>query len=319
MVSKKVSSRKPKNSNRNASRKKYSNVRCPPGCVKRKKSRKKSRESSRKKRRKSRKRKAAAKIKNVKSTIAYCFLMYDTVEHPQVWERFFKDSNGTAEIYSHIKKVIAKTPVWLRKGRARTVKTQWCGEGLVFSFCSMLKKALKKKTNTHFAILSGSCIPLYDYATTYKKIMSTDRASINFWSDPKQKKYGLKFASQWVILNRETAIAMVRLIDKSDTTAQAFLHRMEDIQVENTRKNVMMHCPDETYPINWLIELYGKNVSKHVLKRNTTYTLWEGDNDSPTKFNGPKAKRYHSEICKSKSIFARKFNKAAANLIGSGC
>jgi len=245
--------------------------------------------------------------------------MYDTVEHPQVWERFFKDSNGTAEIYSHIKKVIAKTPAWLRKGRARTVKTQWCGEGLVFAFCSMLKKALKKKTNTHFAILSGSCIPLYDYATTYKKIMSTDRARINFWSDPKQKKYGLKFASQWVILNRETATAMVRLIDKSDTTAQTFLHRMEDIKAENTRNNVMMHCPDETYPINWLIKLYGKKVSKHVLKRNTTYTLWEGDNDSPTKLNVTKVKNYREEICKSGALFARKFTKAAATLIGSGC
>ena len=304
MASKKVSSRKPKN-NRNASRKKYRNVRCPTGCIK--------------SRKKSRKRKASRKINNDKSTIAYCFLMYDTVEHPHVWESFFNHSNGTAEIYSHIKKVITKTPGWLRKGQAKTFKTEWCGEGLVFAFCSMIKKALKKKTNTHFAILSGSCIPLYDYQTTYKKIMSTGRACINFWSDPKQKKHGLKFASQWVILNRETATAMVRLVDKNDTKAQTFLNRMENIRDENNRNDITMHCPDETYPINWLIELYGKNVSKHVLKRDTTYTLWEGYNDSPTKLTVPKVKHYREEICKSGAVFARKFTKAAAILIGSGC
>ena len=301
MLSKKVSSRKPKNRKRNTSRKNSRNYRCPTGCIK------------------SRKSTSSSKINKDKSTVAYCFLLYDTVEHQKVWESFFKGSDGTHEIYSHIKKVIPNTPSWLLKGRARTVKTEWCGDGLVFAFCSILKKALKKKTNTHFSILSGSCIPLYDYATTYKKITTTDRACINFLSDPKQKKYGLKFASQWVILNRETATALVRLIDKSDTKAQAFLRRMEDIQEENDRNNFSTHRPDETYPINWLVELYGKNLSKHVLKRTTTYTLWEGNNSSPTTFTLRNAKNYREEICKSGSLFARKFSKPAATLIGTKC
>ena len=66
--------------------------------------------------------------------IAFCFLLYDTVLHRDIWEKFFMQDCGkekTHSIYSHIKTVTKNTPQWLKKSRVRTIKTEWCEENLV--------------------------------------------------------------------------------------------------------------------------------------------------------------------------------------------
>ena len=44
----------------------------------------------------------------------------------------------------------------------------------------MLKKALKDNENKYFVLLSGRCIPLYDYSKTYKMITSDTRARLYY-------------------------------------------------------------------------------------------------------------------------------------------
>lgn len=272
-----------------------------------------------------------------KKQIAFCFLLYDTIQHLDIWENFFnQDHNGTSTIYSHLKSVTNKTPNWIKKTKVRTVSTNWCGEGLIHAFVQMLKKALQNPNNKYFALISGSDIPLYTYNETYKKITSSSKSRITF-----EKHNGNVFETrkdiynghQWVILNRKIALDYIKLVDPKNNKAKTFIQKFRKIYKENGvsvgRKKAVKNedstwrggCPDEIYPINWLIQLYGKNIYKHVTNQMTTYTSWDFDNDPdhPETFNIKTVKHAKKEICGRGHIFARKFTEEAANYIAMNC
>ena len=278
-----------------------------------------------------------AKLGGKNRQIAFCFLLYDTIQHLKIWEDFFdQDHRGTSTIYSHLKTVTNKTPGWIKNSKVRTVGTNWCGEGLIYAFVQMLKKALKNTNNQYFAIISGSDIPLYTYSETYKKIISTSKSRVMF-----EKHDGNVFEDrndiynghQWVILNRETARDYIKLVDPRNRRAKLFIQKFRKLYKENGvsvgRKKAIKNddttwlggCPDEIYPINWLVELYGSNLSKHVKNQMTTYTSWdfEKDDEHPEVFNIKTVKRAKKDICGDGHIFARKFTEDAADYIGMNC
>ena len=150
-----------------------------------------------------------------KNKVAFCFLLYDTIQHLDIWENFFsQDINGSSMIYTHLKTITKKTPVWIKNRKVRTVGTNWCGEGLINAFAQMLKKALKDTNNKYFVLLSGSDIPLYTYSETYKKITETSKARIEYDNIPYnvfENRKGIYNGHQWVILNREVATQYIRL------------------------------------------------------------------------------------------------------------
>lgn len=270
--------------------------------------------------------------------IAFCFLLYDTIQHLNIWENFFnQDYDGTSSIYAHIKTVTDKTPEWIKKSKVRTVGTNWCGEGLIHAFVQMLKKALKNSNNKYFALISGSDIPLYNYQETYKKITASSKSRINYElydGNVFEDRNDIYNGHQWVILNRKTAIDYIKLVDPDNKKAKEFIQKFRKIYKENGvsigRKKAikspdsswMGGCPDEIYPINWLIQLYGrKNISNHVINQMSTYTAWdfEKDPEHPKVFNIQTVKRAMKEICGRGHIFARKFTEEAAEYIAMNC
>jgi galactoside 2-L-fucosyltransferase 1/2 len=273
-----------------------------------------------------------------KKQIAFCFLLYETIQHLDIWENFFdQDHDGTATIYTHLKTVTNKTPGWIEKSKVRTVNTNWCGEGLIYAFTQMLKKALGNSSNKYFALISGSDIPLYTYPETYKKITSSSKSRITYErhdGNVFEDRNDIYNGHQWVILNRETAMDYIKLVDPKNRKAKAFIQKFRNIYKENGvsvgRKKAIKSqdstwiggCPDEIYPINWLIYLYGrKNISKHVSNQMTTYTKWdfEKDPDHPEVFNIRTVKSARKEICDHGHIFARKFTEDAADYIAMNC
>ena len=251
--------------------------------------------------------------------IAFCFLVYSSVQHEKIWEQFFsQDTMGTANIYSHIKNVNYNTQNWLLPGKSTTVKTEWCNENLIKAFCKMLKKALKQSENKYFCLLSGSCIPLQKYNDIYTDITKTTKSRMNYWNCKKSVK-PLLAASQWVILNRECATDLLELYNSKNTKAISFLQEIKSITKENVRLNLQNHCPDELYPINWFKKLYGNKLSTKIINQETTYALWEDYNDSPSMINQKKLNEYYDEICKKEHYFARKFYKSAAKIVAMKC
>jgi len=269
--------------------------------------------------------------------LAFCFLVYDKVEHHTLWETFFaQDLKNRHSIISHPKTITENTQLWIKNNAVEPVNTDWCSEGLINAFNVMLRKGLKNKKNKYFCLVSGSCIPLYPFEETFKKITSSDKARIPYEKAVdvfEDDNYGLYKSHQWVILNRKIARDMIRLSDPKDKKAQKFLNRMRESYLKNGVKTGdfkavvdgegwLGGCPDETYPINWIIDLYGIDGMKKLVKKQlTTYTQWNYriDPDHPRIFDIKSVKRYKKEICGTGHIFARKFTPDAANWISQCC
>lgn len=274
--------------------------------------------------------------------IAFMFLLYDKIQHQKLWEDFFSGDplREKYSIYSHPKVINEKTPQWIIDNCVRTVKTDWCSENLVKALCQMLKKALKDKNNTHFAFLSGTCIPLYDFQKTYKKIVKEKKTRMNYF---KSLLFGNKkedyIASQWLILNRKVAKDLIKLFNPKNKSAKKFIKtqrkRYKDHGVKIKNKTYTFHdfkgddkewhggCPDEVFPIEWFIKLYGKPSSqrfkKNIKFQETTWILWDSTFTHPYIINKTQLKKYKKNMCTSNSIFARKFNKTTAKMIGMQC
>lgn len=250
--------------------------------------------------------------------IAFCFLIYDKIDHRKIWEKFFdQDIDKTANIYAHIKQVTYRTPKWIKEKGVETVYTAWCDVGLVHAFNQMIRQALKNPKNKYFCLLSGSCIPLYSYPKTYEKITATKKARLAPFPDFTGIIHEYQKNEQWTILNRKVAQDILRLSDSDDIKAQEYLETMLDlIDTDSIRAG----CPDELFLINWLLQIYGKNFSRNVELRKTTYTLWSFDQQAhPKKFNAKDIDEYKESICESGAIFARKFTTSAAKKIAMKC
>ena len=268
--------------------------------------------------------------------LAFCFLLYDKVQHRKIWEDFLaQDPAGLQHsVYSHVKKVTKDTPSWIKKAKVRTVKTNWCGEGLLYAYANMLKKALKDPENSFFPLVSGTCIPIRSFQRAYKMCTSDPRAKM-YWHRPRK---GLVFRDwadiysghQWCVLNREVATEFVRMLNPKDKKGSAFLKEIRGIYLQNgarvgkfTPTMEEGHtwtggCPDEVYPFNWLVALYGaKNLSKHVKKQMTTFTAWDfkKDPDHPETFNKKTVVGSIKKILGPGHIFARKFTAEAARYV----
>jgi galactoside 2-L-fucosyltransferase 1/2 len=267
--------------------------------------------------------------------VVFCFLLYDTIDHLKIWENFFSQSFN-CEIVSHLKTITEKTPGWIKKSAVSPVPTGWCAEGLINAFSQMIKKGLKNKNNQYFVLLSGSCIPLYDYYTTFKKIIGSKKSRMEYYKIPDNVFEGTKDilnGHQWVLLNKKNAKDYSRLSIPSDKKATKFLKSMRQVYSENGVKvgenpaivdentNWVGGCPDEIYPINWFNLLYGKNLRKNISNKPSTYTHWDfiKDPKHPTIFDLKKIKRNLKTIYDSNCIFARKFTKDAVEYITSKC
>jgi hypothetical protein len=253
--------------------------------------------------------------------VAFCFLLYDTHKHSNLWTKFFSGDNYPVKnysIYTHLKTVSDKTPQWVYDHRIRNIKTGWCEENLVMAWIKLLQEALKNKDNKYFALLSGECIPLYNFVKTYKKITSSKKSRVHI--DYNAESYvnsGLLYADQWVTLTREDAKMLVKL--KTSEEGKKFRKEMRKMMCEDS----YCYCPDEIFPIGWFVKKYGKPSSeifkKHIRIITSTYTYWDGKKPHPVKFNSKTLKKKKKEMCKSGALFARKFNSKAGREIAMSC
>ena len=247
-------------------------------------------------------------------------------------------NNDKHTIYSHPKIINENTPEWIKKNKVRTVKTAWCSENLVKALCNMLKKALKDKTNTHFAFLSGTCLPLLNFMETYKKIIKVKKTRLNYFKSVIFSTKEDYIASQRLILNRKVAKDLIRLFDPKDKLSKKFIksqrkrYKDNGVSIIENKSYVVLKndytdwsggCPDEIFPIEWFIKLYGKPSSqkfkKNIKFQETTWILWAPNFTHPYIINKTQLKKWNKDICSSNHIFARKFTKGTSKLIGMNC
>ena len=108
--------------------------------------------------------------------IAFLFLTIDNINHPKMWENYFKDNHEKINIYCHPKNPENVTIPWMKsKIINNLVETSW--GHIVNAYINLLYTALADKDNTKFITISESCIPLIPFHIMYEIIMKDEKKS----------------------------------------------------------------------------------------------------------------------------------------------
>jgi len=254
---------------------------------------------------------------NLKSKkIAFCFLIYDNINHEELWYKFFKNVNKNKyNIYIHYKKNIPLKFFESNKIK-NIVSTKWCGSSLIIAQNNLLKQAIKDPENKHFIFVSNSCIPLKSFNYIYNDLNQEYSYfnKLKIRSNIKQFDKSIKAykASQWCILNRKHTNIILKSYNLIKTLLNYF---------DNTNIFKGFGCPDEYIYITVLYHLGLENeliLTDNLSSGATTFTGNPNRNNN-IKFKDSifkKTPNNYSYICEkelnfllnSKSLFGRKFN-----------
>ena len=99
--------------------------------------------------------------------IALCFLIYDKINHEELWYEYLKNiDKNKYTIYIHYKD--NKPLKYFEKYKINNcIETCWGCLSIVLAQNLILKEALKDKDNKHFIWLSGSCVPIKSFNYVY--------------------------------------------------------------------------------------------------------------------------------------------------------
>ena len=102
--------------------------------------------------------------------IAFIFLIYNVINHEDIWYNFFKNiDKNKYSIYIHYK-IDEKLKYFEEYKIKDIVKTKYADISIVKAQNNLLKIALQDLNNTNFIFLSGSCIPLKPFNYIYETI-----------------------------------------------------------------------------------------------------------------------------------------------------
>jgi len=256
--------------------------------------------------------------------IAFLFLLYDIINHENIWFQFFNGiSKNKYNIYIHY-----KTDDRLeffndyKLNINKTINTKYADISIVKAQNILIKEALKDKSNKHFIFLSGSCIPLKSFNYIYNNL--DVKYSYFHIADPDDcfpdcevalkyiPKIHINKASQWCILNRPHSELLIKGAENNES-ANNYLIWFKDT-----------YAPDELCYISYLSYIFNKNnsniLSKEIISTSytsepevaTTFANWEDMNYKYASERELKNYKNISEeelthLLRSKSLFGRKF------------
>jgi hypothetical protein len=256
--------------------------------------------------------------------IAFLFLLYDIINHENIWFQFFNGINKNKyNIYIHYK-TDNKLEFFndYKLNINKTINTKYADISIVKAQNILIKDALKDKSNKHFIFLSGSCIPLKSFNYIYNNL--DVKYSYFHIADPDDcfpdcevalkyiPKIHINKASQWCILNRPHSELLIKGAENTDI-ANNYLIWFKDT-----------YAPDELCYISYLSYIFNKNnsnlLSKEIISTSytsepevaTTFANWEDMNYKYASERELKNYKNISEeelthLLRSKSLFGRKF------------
>ena len=195
-------------------------------------------------------------------TIAFCFLVYDSIIRSELWNMFFKDiDNEKYIVYIHPKnnnicnytfnyKIINNKVNTLSKDHITIVKAT----------IQLFKEAyLYNKNITHFIFLSQSCIPLYNFDTIYEITQKFNNSIISYIDNNKKERYyqlhnNIKKHIKYINFVKQQPNMILIKNDVVDLLNNDFTIYFNNMQ-----------CPDEHYFINILLNVLKKKIIKHQI------------------------------------------------------
>lgn len=252
--------------------------------------------------------------------VALCFLIYDKINHEEIWYKWLKNINKSKyNIYIHYKED-KKLKYFNDYKLKNCIETCWGCLSVVQAQNLILEEALKDKNNHHFIWLSQSCLPFKSFNYIYKNL-DTTKSYFNKFPDSQVfprgdnllkyfERKNIKKASMPAIINRKHAILF---INNNSTINKNF-------------KNV-----DNVDEFVYLTLIYHHNLQNEIVEENyisydsKIFTSWP-DMNNYKKFDKSiltkETPNSYSYICpeeleylvKSKSLFGRKFDENCGGL-----
>jgi hypothetical protein len=240
--------------------------------------------------------------------IAFCFLIYDTINHEELWNLFFKNvDKNKYSIYIHYK---YNTPIkyFEQYKLSNCIETKYCDISIVHAHNLLFNYAYLDGCDKIIS-LSQSCIPFKNFDYIYNFLTKDDFGHFNITPqsqcfprcDSLLKYYNIttiQKSSKWFILNRN----ICKII----------------INNENINKEYKtIYCPEEHYFIMQVFKHQLQNeivTTPNLANDATTFTNWEGmDYKYPSRL-GLKNYSFITDdeliyLMNSKCLFGRKFNK----------
>jgi hypothetical protein len=236
--------------------------------------------------------------------IAFCFLIYNDINHEELWHNFFKNIDPNKyTIYIHYKDT-HNLKYFNKYVLNNCIETEYGKLSIILASNLLFTEALKDSLNYKFVLLSGACIPLKSFDYIYNFLTNNDYSHFRICL-PHQYQKGIeklsKFfdkdiitkAHQWCILNR---IIVKKILEYGN---------------ENIIKNFNcisypLAAPDEFVYITLVRYLKLDRVIYNNSQDATTFTNWERQGY---------LKNYKcisieeiKHLLNSKSLFGRKFN-----------
>jgi hypothetical protein len=227
--------------------------------------------------------------------IAYLFLTTAQHHHESYWRDFFADGDNRYSIYAHAKEKITPGTLLEPYVIPEQIPTTWANT--MRAQQALLKEALKDPDNQKFIFISETTIPLVDFKTVYRQLMSHNKSMFRYWRNPHPHRFNTNAISynkqlknwQWIVLNR--------------AHAQIIAHDTTYINIFDS-----VTCDNEHYPS---IRLVSHHQQHHmIMQKNTTYVVWPSNTAKHpytfTDFNDKKDWELITAGINKKLLFARK-------------
>lgn len=158
--------------------------------------------------------------------VAFMFLIASDLPFERVWEKFFQGNEGFYSIYVHASNRDS-SKVWnstVFAGREIPSKeVHWGQIEMIDAERRLLTFALQDLDNQYFALLSESCIPLYNFEYTYHYLIRSRMSFVDSFKDPGphgQGRYSERMApevsytawtkgAQWFAVHRKHAVLII--------------------------------------------------------------------------------------------------------------
>jgi hypothetical protein len=247
--------------------------------------------------------------------IAFCFLIYDIINHEELWNFFFANvDTNKYNIYIHYK--VNKPLEYFEKYKlTNCIETKYAHVTLIHAHNLLFKKAYEDGCDKMIN-LSQSCIPFKSFDYVYNFLTKDDFGHFNISPHPQcfprcnrltqyYDKSKIQKSSEWFILNRK----ICELIIHYDKT-----------KINNEYTNI--DCPEEHY---FITNIFNNNLQDEIITTPnltndaTTFINWEDMDYKYPSTSGLKNYSFITEdelsyLLNSKCLFGRKFNVDCASL-----
>ncbi|XP_050387266.1 glycosyltransferase BC10-like [Argentina anserina] len=136
--------------------------------------------------------------------VAFMFLTKGPLPLAPLWERFFEGHEGLYSIYVHAHPSFndseAQTSVFYGR-RIRSEAVYWGTSSMLDAERRLLGNALLDLSNQRFVLLSESCIPLFNFKTTYDYLINSNQSFLNVFDDPRKPGRGRYNPQMWPQIN----------------------------------------------------------------------------------------------------------------------